>query len=183
MFHFQVRQNCYVFCLLKVGDLCRLLHCLLRVGDRYRLLHCLIRVGDLYRLLHRLLRVGDLYRLLHRLLRVGDLYRLLHRLLRVGDLYRLLHCLLLSSPCGLTIMWWGCYSLCQRHKPTELAHSFLFLFLCLFLFFVVALSTIFHLINSPDNSPFFLLLLTLFFRRSIYLFMKVSLSPDMIRSR
>ena len=29
----------------------------------------------------------------------------------------------------------------------------------------------------------FFLLLTLFFRRSIYLFMKVSLSPDMIRSR
>ena len=25
---------------------------------------------------------------------------------------------------GLTFTWWGCYGLCLRHKPTELAHSF-----------------------------------------------------------
>ena len=28
-------------------------------------------------------------------------------------------------PRGLTL-WWGCYGLCLTHKPTELAHSFLF---------------------------------------------------------
>ena len=31
--------------------------------------------------------------------------------------------LLLLRPHGLTFTWWGC---CQRHKPAELAHSFLF---------------------------------------------------------
>ena len=30
------------------------------------------------------------------------------------------------SPRGLTFTWWECYGFCQRHKPTELAHSFLF---------------------------------------------------------
>ena len=29
-------------------------------------------------------------------------------------------------PRGLTFTWWGCYGLCLWHKPTELAHSFLF---------------------------------------------------------
>ena len=33
---------------------------------------------------------------------------------------------LLSGPRGLTFTWWGCYGLCQRHKATELANSFLF---------------------------------------------------------
>ena len=32
----------------------------------------------------------------------------------------------LSSSRGLTFTWWECCGLCQRHKPTELAHSFLF---------------------------------------------------------
>ena len=36
-------------------------------------------------------------------------------------------------PRGLTFTWWGCCGLCQRHEPTELAHSFLIPFLCLFL--------------------------------------------------
>ena len=29
-------------------------------------------------------------------------------------------------PPGLTFSWWGCYGFCPRHKPTELAPSFLF---------------------------------------------------------
>ena len=49
------------------------------------------------------------------------------------------------------------FCLCQRHKPTELAHSFFFFFwipfLCLFSVFMV-LSTVFLSINSPDNSPY-----------------------------
>ena len=31
-----------------------------------------------------------------------------------------------KSPHGLTFTWWGCYSLCLWHKPTEPALSFLF---------------------------------------------------------
>ena len=39
------------------------------------------------------------------------------------------------------------------HKPTELAHSFLF---CSWVYFYfMALSTVFHSMNSPDNSPLF----------------------------
>ena len=53
---------------------------------------------------------------------------------------------------GLTFTWRGCYGLSIWHKPTELAHSFFILFLYLFVF--IALSTVFHFINSPDNSPF-----------------------------
>ena len=38
-----------------------------------------------------------------------------------------------SSHRGLTFTWCGYYGLCFEHKPTELAHSFFILFLCLFL--------------------------------------------------
>ena len=52
-----------------------------------------------------------------------------------------------------------------------------------FVFVFMALSTVFHSINSPDNSPLshsvlpvlFLLFLVL---STIYLFMKISFSPD-----
>ena len=48
----------------------------------------------------------------------------------------------------------------------------------------MALSTVFHSINSPDNSPLshsILLVLFLPYRSfQLYLFMKVSLSPDII---
>ena len=30
------------------------------------------------------------------------------------------------SPRRITFSWWGCYRLCRGHKPTELAHCFLF---------------------------------------------------------
>ena len=55
-------------------------------------------------------------------------------------------------PSGLTFSWWGRYSLCLRHKPTELAHSFYSLLVSISVF--MALSTVFHSINSPDHSPF-----------------------------
>ena len=32
----------------------------------------------------------------------------------------------IACPCRLTFTWWGCSGLCFWHKPTELAHSFLF---------------------------------------------------------
>ena len=56
------------------------------------------------------------------------------------------------TPHGLTFMWWWCFGFCQRHQSTELAHSFL---LCSYVCFsLMSLSTVFHSINSSDNSPF-----------------------------
>ena len=57
-----------------------------------------------------------------------------------------------NRPRRLTFTWWGCCSLCLRHKPTELALSFLFCS-CVSVSVFVALSTVFHSMNSPDNSP------------------------------
>ena len=45
-------------------------------------------------------------------------------------------CLLVARPRGLTFTWWGCYSVRVS------------------IFVSMALSTVFHSINSPDNSPF-----------------------------
>ena len=88
-----------------------------------------------------------------------------------------------SCPHGLTFTWWGCYSLCQRHKPTELAHSFSFCsFVCFCLYgpfncisfhkFSIQLSAL-SLSSSGLNSALLVLL-------STHLFMKVSLSSDII---
>ena len=45
----------------------------------------------------------------------------------------------------------------------------------------MAFSTVFHSINSPDNSPLsHSVLLVLFLPLTLYLFMKVSFSPDII---
>ena len=56
--------------------------------------------------------------------------------------------------CRLTFTWLGCHGLCPRHKPTELAHSpFSSVLVSVSVF--MALSTVFHSINSPDNSPHF----------------------------
>ena len=55
------------------------------------------------------------------------------------------------GPRGLTFTWMGCYGLCPRHKPTELAHFFCSVLVSVSVF--MALSTVFHSINSPDNSP------------------------------
>ena len=67
-------------------------------------------------------------------------------------------------------------------KPTELAHSFLF---CSCVYFcVMALSTVFHSINSPDKSPLSHSVLPVLFLpyRSFQqsFFYKVSFSPDII---
>ena len=61
-----------------------------------------------------------------------------------------------NGPRGLTFTWWGCCcGLCQSHQPTELAHSFFFFnSVLVYIFVFMALSTVFHSINSPDNSPF-----------------------------
>ena len=43
-----------------------------------------------------------------------------------GQIYRVLHACGRRGPRGLTFTWWGCCGVRQRHKPTELAHSFFF---------------------------------------------------------
>ena len=45
----------------------------------------------------------------------------------------------------------GDVMVCLRHKPTELANSFYSVLVSVSVF--MALSTVFHSINSPDNSP------------------------------
>ena len=59
---------------------------------------------------------------------------------------------LFFCPRGLTFTWSGCYGFCARRKPTELAHSFYPLLVSVSV--LIALSAVFHYINSPDNSPF-----------------------------
>ena len=83
----------------------------------------------------------------------------------------------------LTLSWWRCCGSCQRHTPTELAHCFFILFLCLPLSLRPFQLYSFHkfsrqlfafsLCSSGLNSALFVL-------STIYLFIKVSLSPDMI---
>ena len=87
-----------------------------------------------------------------------------------------------TGPRWLTFTWWGCYGLCFGHKPTELAHSLYSVLVSISAF--MALSTIFHSIHSPDNSPQSHcssgIISALLVLSTIYLFMKVSFSPDII---
>ena len=59
-------------------------------------------------------------------------------------------CLLYRCPHRLAFSWWGCYVLYLRHKPTKLAHSFHSVLVSVSVSMV--LSTVFHSINSPNNS-------------------------------
>ena len=90
-----------------------------------------------------------------------------------------------NSPCGLTFMWWGCYGLCLWHKPTELAYSFLFCS-CIFFFLYDPFNCIsFHKL-SQQLSVFSLcssgLISGLLVLSTVYLFRKVSFSPDIMSS-
>ena len=90
---------------------------------------------------------------------------------------------LFLCPRWLTFTWWGCYSLCLWHKPTDLAHSFLFcscVCFCLHgsfnrISFYKFLSQLF--VFSLCSSSLISVLLAL---SAIYLFIKVSFSPDVI---
>ena len=77
----------------------------------------------------------------------------------------------------------GGNGLSPRYNPTELAHSFLFCSCVCFC--LMALSTVFHSINAPENFPALSLcsaglISALLVISTIYLFTKVSLSPDII---
>ena len=74
--------------------------------------------------------------------------KLLHNLTLFMNLHQLLQPLI-SHPCGLTFTWWGCWGLCFWHRPTKLAHSFLF---CSCVCFCLYGPCIFHFINSLNNS-------------------------------
>ena len=83
----------------------------------------------------------------------------------------------------LTRTWWECYGLCLRHKSTELAHSFLF-YSCVCFYLYSPFNCIsFHNV-SRQLSAFPLcssgLISALLVPSTIYLFMTVSLSPDVI---
>ena len=88
------------------------------------------------------------------------------------------------GPCRLIFTWWRCCGLCLSHKPTELAHSFFIVFLCLFKS-LWPFQLYFYFINSPDNTRAFSLcssglISALVVLSAIYLCMKAFLSPDKI---
>ena len=87
------------------------------------------------------------------------------------------------SPRGLTFTWWGCWGLCFWHKPTELAHSFLFCSCVYFCLYDPFNCISFHKF-SRQLSVFSLcssgLIFALLVLSTIYLFMKVSFSSDVI---
>ena len=62
------------------------------------------------------------------------------------------NCFVLETPRGFTFKWWGCYGFCQRNRPIELAHSFLFCSCVYFCLFGPFNCISFH--KSSDNSPF-----------------------------
>ena len=88
-----------------------------------------------------------------------------------------------ASPCGLTFTWWGCCSLCLWHKPTELSHTFFFCSCVCFCLYGPFNCISFHKF-SQQLSAFSLcssdLISVLLALSTIYLFMKVSLSADII---
>ena len=83
-----------------------------------------------------------------------------------------------TRPRGLTFTWWGCYGLCRRQKSTKLAHSLLFCSCVCFCLY--GPSTVFHSINSLDNSPLsYSVLLVLFLPYwSFQLYISLSKSPS-----
>ena len=83
----------------------------------------------------------------------------------------------------LTFTWWGCCGSCQRHKPSELAHSFLFCFCVYFCLYGPFSCISFH--KFSRQLPAFSLcspglISAIVVLSTTYLFMKVSLSPDII---
>ena len=93
--------------------------------------------------------------------------------------------LVASCPRELTFTWWGSYGLCLWHKPTELAHSFLFcscFYFCLYgPFSCISLHKFSRQLSvfSVCSSGLISALLVL---STVCLLMKVSFSPDIIPS-
>ena len=96
-------------------------------------------------------------------------------------------CQCIDSPEGvvphrLTFSWWGCYGLCLRHKPTELAHSLFWCCICVCLYGPFTrisfhkFSWQFSAVSLCFSGPISALLVL----STIYLFVKVSLRLDII---
>ena len=86
-----------------------------------------------------------------------------------------------GGPRRLTVTRWECHGLSDINH-LSLPTPFYSVLASLSVF--MALSTVFHSLNSPNNSAFSLcssgLISALLVLSTIYLFMKVSLSPDII---
>ena len=89
------------------------------------------------------------------------------------------------SPRGLTFTWWGCCGLCQRHKPKPKSCLPTPFVLCLFLSYGLFNCISFNTF-SRQLSPFSLSLCSfglnsaLLVLSTIYLYLEVFLSPDII---
>ena len=87
----------------------------------------------------------------------------------------------IETPHGLIFTWWGCCGLCLWHKPTELAHSCLFcscVCFCLYGPFNCSSFRKFYRLISAFSLCSSGLISAILVLSSIYLFMKVSFSPD-----
>ena len=85
----------------------------------------------------------------------------------------------------LTFSWWGCYGFCLWRKPTELARSFLFCFCVCFCLYGPFDCISFHEFSQQLSVLSFCsssLISASLVLSSIRLFLKVSFSPDVIRS-
>ena len=91
----------------------------------------------------------------------------------------------LRVPHGLTLTWFVCCGLCQRHKPVELGHSFLFCSCVYFCLYGPFNCISFHRF-SQQLSVFSLcssgLISVILVLSTICLCMKASFSPDIIPS-
>ena len=89
-------------------------------------------------------------------------------------------------PRGLSFSWWGRYGLCLRYKPTELVPSLFLFFSCVYFCLYGPFNCIlFHKFSrqlAVLSLCSFGLISVLFVLLTIYLFMKVSFSPDIIPS-
>ena len=88
-----------------------------------------------------------------------------------------------SCPHGLTFTWWGCRCLCLWHKPTELAHSLLFCSCGSFCLYDPFNCISFHIFSRQLSTSSLCssgLISALLVLSTIYLFLKLSLSTDII---
>ena len=86
---------------------------------------------------------------------------------------------------GLAFTWWGCCGYVLDINQLSLPTPFYSVLVSVSVFMFVALSSVFHCINSPNNSLLShsfssSLISALLVLSTIYLFMKVSLIPDII---
>ena len=88
-----------------------------------------------------------------------------------------------DGPCGFTFTWWGCCGLRLWNKPVEFAHSFLLCF-CVYFWLYGSFNCISFHKFSRQLSAFSLcsfgLISALLVLSTMYIFLKVSLSSDII---